>query len=570
MQDVRDTLFRGCGERRRSAAITAERAGLLAGSGEARRRAEELGLEVAYYLEPGSAVERGETVMLLRGAPKQIALAEESLMGLMSKASGIATAARSAVAAADGRLEIVAGAWKKMPPELKQLVRGAVTLGGARCRIAEPPFLYLDKNYVKLLGGVPQALAAAEQLGEMTRVIQLKSPSGEIAAQAEQAVRLGADIVMVDTGEEEDVRAVSRRLRECGLRERVKLAFAKGIQIADIPALAREDIDFLDIGAAIVDAPLLDMRLDVVEEGSAPGGEANLFQKTELWLDGVVLDHADLNELAACVAGVLSLDRREVLVIDVQPDYLTLDLLRRTVRLEQIAGRERELLERLAGLPGVRLKPDACVHSEGILGVIAMPPEESAQRLACSRLQTEQLQAGIARRVRIFPTGTELIRGSVKDTNSPLIQQVFEDRGYTARVGDAVEDSVNATAARLMEAVGEGYGVVITTGGTGAEGKDCAVEAVQLADPTAATPWIMKFQKGAGRHLKEGVRVAVGRVEEAWLIALPGPNDEVRTALEVLPALLEGGWDKACVADALAARLRAVVQEKSGLHHHHS
>ena len=57
-------------------------------------------------------------------------------------------------------------------------------------------------------------------------------------------------------------------------------------------------------------------------------------------------------------------------------------------------------------------------------------------------------------------------------------------------------------------------------------------------------------------------------MEGAWLIALPGPNDEVRTALEVLPPLLEGGWDKAYVADALAARLRAVVQEKSGLHHH--
>ena len=44
----------------------------------------------------------------------------------------------------------------------------------------------------------------------------------------------------------------------------VKIAFASGIRLSDIPALAGEDIDILDIGRPVLDAPLFDMRLDVL------------------------------------------------------------------------------------------------------------------------------------------------------------------------------------------------------------------------------------------------------------------------------------------------------------------
>ncbi len=54
---------------------------------------------------------------------------------------------------------------------------------------------------------------------------------------------------------------------EKGLRSQVRLAFAKGIRIEDIPELTQCGIDILDIGCAILDAPLLDMRLDVRRGG---------------------------------------------------------------------------------------------------------------------------------------------------------------------------------------------------------------------------------------------------------------------------------------------------------------
>jgi nicotinate-nucleotide pyrophosphorylase (carboxylating) len=70
--------------------------------------------------------------------------------------------------------------------------------------------------------------------------------------------------VMIDTGQKKDIATVSRTLRRAGLRSKVKLAYAGNIELCDIPELQREDVDIVDIGRAIVDAPLLDMRLEVI------------------------------------------------------------------------------------------------------------------------------------------------------------------------------------------------------------------------------------------------------------------------------------------------------------------
>jgi nicotinate-nucleotide pyrophosphorylase (carboxylating) len=45
----------------------------------------------------------------------------------------------------------------------------------------------------------------------------------------------------------------------------VQVAFGGGVTLDDVDALKALDLDILDIGRHIVDAPLLDMRLDIVE-----------------------------------------------------------------------------------------------------------------------------------------------------------------------------------------------------------------------------------------------------------------------------------------------------------------
>lgn len=261
MTDIRDRIFANLGERTFTAHITAERGGILAGVAAADRQAQQIGLRLDWACREGERLEPARPLVTVTGPAKAIAQGEERLLGCLSKASGIATAARRAVDLAAGRVRVVSGAWKKMPPALKQMVRRAAASGGMATRITDQPFIYLDKNYVRMLGGIKAALAAGPELAGI-RVIQIRGEEGTIAAETEIACRNGAGILMVDTGHRPDAIAA---LQAAAPYPAVRIAFAGGIEHEDIPGLADLGLHILDIGAVIMDAPLLDMRLDVME-----------------------------------------------------------------------------------------------------------------------------------------------------------------------------------------------------------------------------------------------------------------------------------------------------------------
>ena len=266
MKDVRDYIFAGIQERRYRAVLTPERQGILSGCEEAARVAEELGLEWRCACREGDSLTAGEPFAQIIAGPKQIAIAEERLIGTLAKASGIATAARQAVEAAGGRVRIVSGSWKKMPPALKDMVRRAVATGGAQFRICQPPMLYIDKNFIRMFGSIPAALEAVAGQEEAARVIQIRGMMGSVEEETRQAVAGGARILMVDTGRLEDLEACQEELARLKARDRVEIAFAGNVHLSDVPAMAQRGMDVLCIGKEIVDAGLLDMKLDVVEE----------------------------------------------------------------------------------------------------------------------------------------------------------------------------------------------------------------------------------------------------------------------------------------------------------------
>ncbi len=263
--DVREELLRMVPFGAVAAAILADEDGIVSGMSAAKREAEKLGLSPEEALPDGGHARRGEAVLRFSGIPKQIVMAEEILIGLLAKPSGIATSARRFVQAAGERPTIVCGAWKKMPPAMKEMIRGAVTAGGASPRIVPGPFAYLDKNYIELLGGIRKGIEAAARLEGHAKVVQIKGRYGDIAAEACEAAEAGADVVFIDTGRPEDIRFVSGRLVRRGLRGRVKLAFGGGVDLGDVDRLKSMDLDILDVGRRIVDAPLLDMRMEIVD-----------------------------------------------------------------------------------------------------------------------------------------------------------------------------------------------------------------------------------------------------------------------------------------------------------------
>ena len=263
MQDIREELFRKIRTKRFRAVVTPERSGVLSGVSDAARAAEECGCEWISQAEEGDILAGGVSFAEITGTPIQLAMAEEKVIGTMAKMSGIATAARHAVTEASGRIEIVSGAWKKMPPAVKEQVRRAVRTGGARFRICDPPMLYIDKNFVAMFGSVGAALEAASGMKDRTICVQIKGHLASAAEETLQAVKGGAGVIMVDTGDLRDLRDCLDVLNKLDVRRDVRLAFAGNLKIADIQEMCTYDIDLLDIGREIIDAEILDMRIDV-------------------------------------------------------------------------------------------------------------------------------------------------------------------------------------------------------------------------------------------------------------------------------------------------------------------
>jgi nicotinate-nucleotide pyrophosphorylase (carboxylating) len=223
-----------------------------------------LGLRFSSELHDGSMVHQEQEIARVTGNPLQVATAEERIIGTLSKTSGVATAAHHALEKVSGRCEVVSGGWKKMPYEIKETLRQAVVDGGIRARISEKPFVYLDKNHVRIFGGVCDAVRAAVPVNRVI-VVQIRGETHAVEDEAVEAVEEGANIVMVDTGRREHLHAVIHALKAKGLRPRVRIAFAGGVTLDDLDALAHIDIDIIDIGYAILDAPCLPMRFDVLE-----------------------------------------------------------------------------------------------------------------------------------------------------------------------------------------------------------------------------------------------------------------------------------------------------------------
>jgi nicotinate-nucleotide pyrophosphorylase (carboxylating) len=118
---------------------------------------------------------------------------------------------------------------------------------------------------VKILGGVKEALLSVKDLKNFTTIIQLKSRGKRLCREALVASQLGVHIIMIDTGHKEDIKMVDLVLREQRLRRKVKIAFGGDIKIEHLKKLSEFPVDIVDIGKAIVDAPLLDMRMDIIE-----------------------------------------------------------------------------------------------------------------------------------------------------------------------------------------------------------------------------------------------------------------------------------------------------------------
>lgn len=206
----------------------------------------------------GEEVQAHTPIVDIVGTAQQLAAAEDAVLGPIGYAGGIAQRCREIEAQRPDNLRVVCGGWKKLPGPLKPILREGLSTGGIAPRLIDGDFVYIDKNVVTLSGGIESAVAAALRLGNGPVAVQVTTPQAALAA-----VGAGAEIVMDDTGRLDMLGQIDAALQRRGFRDRVTLAFAGGVRIDDLAEVRRNGADVVDLGRAILDAPLWDVHMVV-------------------------------------------------------------------------------------------------------------------------------------------------------------------------------------------------------------------------------------------------------------------------------------------------------------------
>ena len=185
-------------------------------------------------------------------------------MGLLGFAGGIAQRARELLAVAPPGVRVVCGGWKKLPSALKPALRAGLDVAGIGHRLLDGEFVYMDKNVVTQLGGIGAAVAAGRALDHGPVAVQVVDVDG-----ARAAVSAGCGVVMVDNGDLATLRQISAALHSNGAA--VQIAFAGGVGREDLAEVAASGATIVDVGRAVLDAPLWDLRFVVdPPDGSGP------------------------------------------------------------------------------------------------------------------------------------------------------------------------------------------------------------------------------------------------------------------------------------------------------------
>lgn len=247
-----------------SAAIRAERDGVLAGMDEAVLLFTYFGVEVTSRMQDGDPVKPGNVVLTINGPAKKILLVERTALNILGRMSGIATRTSRMVAIVKGRNPScrVAGT-RKTCPGFRRFDKRAVQIGGGDPHRTTLSDGILIKDNHLVLVPLAEALRAARAYSAYHKIeVEVES-----TADAVKAARGGADIVMLDNMTLPQVRETLDLLEKSGLRDHVTIEVSGGIDESTLGDYAACGVDVISMGALTHTVKNLSFGLEIRPPG---------------------------------------------------------------------------------------------------------------------------------------------------------------------------------------------------------------------------------------------------------------------------------------------------------------
>ena len=207
----------------------------------------------------GVRLHSGQSVAVIRHNARVILSCERVILNVMQRLSGIATLTRKFVDAVAGTHVRILDT-RKTVPGLRLLDKYAVVCGGGfNHRLDLSDGVLIKNNHIALAGGIAAALDRAHKnrRGEQPLEVELRS-----LAQVEDALKFGAEAILLDNMPVEDVRRAIERVSHH--TRRVPVECSGGITLENVRAYAETGVDYISVGSLTHSPKAVDMNLRTV------------------------------------------------------------------------------------------------------------------------------------------------------------------------------------------------------------------------------------------------------------------------------------------------------------------
>lgn len=240
--------------------IISKESGIIAGIEIAKIAFQIMNIEVLKSVGDGSRIDAGEVVMEVRGRAKNIFMSERTVLNILMRMSGVATATAKMVEKARKiNPKIAVAGTRKTTPGFRIFEKMAIEIGGGDPhRITLTDCVLIKHNHVAVIGDLSKAIRVVKAKASFTKKIEVEVRGVE---EALKAAREDVDIIMLDNMNLDDIHKAVKALEKEGLRKKVILEASGGIDLENVEAYASTGVDVISSGFLTHSSKALDLSL---------------------------------------------------------------------------------------------------------------------------------------------------------------------------------------------------------------------------------------------------------------------------------------------------------------------
>lgn len=235
---------------------------VVAGLEEAKIIFEICNCDSKALVNDGDIVKRGIRVMKINGNTRAILKAERTALNLIMRMSGIATDTKKFVDIVKTvSKDIKVMGTRKTAPGLRYFDKKSIILGGGHShRNTLDELILIKDNHLAVSTSIQSAISNARLKVGKNMMIECEVSNKKSSV---EAIKSGADIIMLDNFTPEMAQKTISDLRKSGLREKVLIEISGGVNISNIKDYALALPDMISIGSLTHSSNSVDFSMNM-------------------------------------------------------------------------------------------------------------------------------------------------------------------------------------------------------------------------------------------------------------------------------------------------------------------